>query len=534
MRKYYTLLFSLLCIFVISCKHKDRVVDEATRSKILLVGNGGEPQSLDPHKTLGLSENDIMRALFEGLLWLDPATFKPLPGVAERWEVSVDGLHYIFFLRKDALWSNGDPVKAQDFYFAFKRALLPETGALVSVSFFDIQGAEDFNKGKINDFSEVGIYTPDDYTLELILHRPSPGLLTSLSNPRFAPLHEATLSKYGDAWIHPDHLVSNGPFRIKAWKINEVISLEKNPYYWDAKQVQLNGIQFFPIQNRLTEEKAFFAGQLHKTLCLIPQRAMHYLKEKSPFLRSELFFSLEYVLFNTQCPPLNDPRVRQALGLSIDREAIVNVFSGLKKARYNFVPPGFGNYESPKAMVENLAKARSLLAEAGYPQGKGFPTLKLMFNSDEIHQQTYEIIQAFWKEGLGINITLENKEWKTYLSDTQNGHFELSRRGWVPDFLDPSTFFELYYSGSPDNGSQWINPEFDKLFSKAQTFPDISARNAVYAEAEKILIEEVPALPLFSSPYYYLLDPRVKGVVDNGMHYFPWHHFFLEDFQNAD
>lgn len=524
---FYLLLLTIITLLT-ACHKGEKPADHAAKASVLLVGNGSEPQSLDPHKTLGLPENDIMRALFEGLVWLDPATFQPLPGVAKGWDIAPDGLTYTFFLRDNARWSNGDPVTAHDFVFAFKRALSPETGALIAHSFFDIQNAKAFNQGHITDFSAVGIKALEDYTLQLTLSRPSPYLLSSLANSRFAPLHEATLSQHGLNWIRPEFLISNGPFKMKAWAVNEAVSLEKNPYYWDEANVRLNGIDFLPISSRQTEEKAFLAGQLHKTLCLSPQRVQHYTQKNSPLLHCDPLFSMEYVLCNTQRPPLNDKRVRQALSLSINRSDLVSVFGPMRKARTTFIPHGFGKYKSPLEVKENINAAQKLLAEAGYPNGQGFPSLHLIFNSDEIYQQTFQILQAFWKEHLGINIELENKEWKAYLAGGENRDFDLMRRGWLSDSLDPRTFLELFYGDSPSNNCGWKNKDYDALLIKAQNIADITERNRLYGEAEAILIEEVPAIPILSSVYYYLLDPRVKGVIDNGMHYFLWHHFFFE------
>lgn len=525
---FYNTLLATLIALLTACQKGEKPADHAAKAGILRVGNGAEPQSLDPHKTCGLPENDIMRALFEGLVWLDPATFKPLPGVAQHWDIAPDGLTYTFFLRHNAKWSNGDPVTAHDFAFAFKRALLPETGALIAPSFFDIHNAEAFNQGRITDFSIVGINALEDYTLQLTLCRPSPYLLSSLANSRFAPLHEATLSQHGLNWIRPEFLISNGPFKMKAWAVNEVVSLEKNPYYWDQANVRLNGIDFLPISGRQTEEKAFLAGQLHKTLCLPPQRVQNYTQKHSPLLRCDPLFSMEYVLCNTQRPPLNDKRVRQALSLSINRDDLVSIFGPMRKARTTFIPPEFGNYQSPIQIKENIEQARRLLTEAGYPNGEGFPTLHLIFNSDETHQQTFQILQAFWKAHLGINIELENKEWKAYLADGENRDFNLMRRGWLSESLDPSSFLDLFYGGSPNNNCGWKNQDYDMLFINAQNIADLTERNRLYGEAEAILMEEIPAIPILSSAYYYLLDARVKGVIDNGMHYFLWHHFFFE------
>lgn len=518
----------LLMLLLSGCRSKMTPADEAFNHDILLVANGSEPQSLDPHKTIGLPENDIMRGLFEGLVWLNPSDFSPIPGVASRWEVSPDGLRYTFYLRPDAQWSDGLPLTAYDFLKTYRRALLPENGSFVIQSFFCIKNAKAFALGEMTDFDRVGVKALNAHTLSIELEHPTPYFLSALSNSRFAPLPMHVVEKHGDAWQNPEHFVSNGPFVLAYWGVNDAVFIKKNPRYWNAESVLLKGVKFFPISDQQTEEKAFLSGQLHKTLNLEQNRLAYYLENHSPFLRMDPLFSIEYIACNAQHPILQDKRIRQALSLSLNRDVLCNVFCDTRKPAYTFIPQGFGAYQSPVLIEENVSKAQSLLAEAGYPNGEGFPKLKLLFNSHVMHQLTYQVVQNMWKEALNIEIELESKEWKSYLSDRMHQEYAFSRHGWLADDLDPATFLNLYMHGATDNPTGWSNVAFDNALYQAQCSANLNVRNYYYQQAELILRDEVPVIPLISSSYYYLLDRRVKGVIDNGMHYHMWHTLYFD------
>lgn len=517
-----------LVYFFYGCRSKMTPADEGVKQGILIVANSSEPQSLDPHKTIGAPENDIMRSLFEGLVWLNPKDFSAIPGVAHSWEISNDGLQYVFHLRHDAKWSDGLPLTAYDFLKTYERALSPITGALITESFFCIKNAHAFAIGEIRDFNQVGIQAVDAYTLKIDLDYPNPYFLSGLANSRFAPLPMHVIEKYGDTWQSVEHFVSNGPFILSYWGVNDAVFVKKNPYYWDADHVLLNGVKFLPITDQQTEEKAFLSGQLHKTFNLEQNRVKYYLNNHSSFLRMEPLFSTEYIACCTKHPVISDKRIRQALSLSLSRDILRTVFSDTRTPAYTFIPPGFGFYQSPFLIEENVAKAQQLLAEAGYPNGKGFPKIKLLFNAHAMHQLTYQVVQNMWKERLNIEIELVAQEWKSYLENRMNSDYALSRHGWIADDLDPATFLTLYSKDAPANSTGWSNFAFENALYQAHYASGLNERNSYYQQAEIVLRDEMPVIPLLTSSYYYLLDQRVKGVIDNGMHYHMWHTFYFD------
>jgi oligopeptide transport system substrate-binding protein len=530
------LLFLALVPTLDGCSNdKESNVAHGTRHQILHLGNGTEPQDIDPHLTTGMTEYRLQIALFEGLLTKDPQTLELVPGVAESWIVSPDGRNYTFKLRRDARWSNGDALTARDFMYAWNRALMPALGNQYAYSLYVLKNAERFHKGEISDFSRVGVSTPDDYTLQVDLVAPVPYFLQLLDHHSMFPLHQATIEKFGridergTQWTRPGNFVGNGPFALKEWVPNKIITVQKNPHYWDTTRVRLNEIRFYPVQESSIEERMFRAGQLHVTEQLPLEKTQGYRDADSPYLQMHPYFGTYFYRFNTTVKPLNDVRVRRALALSIDRERIVEkVTRGGQPPAYNLTPPDTMSYTAEAKLEFDLDKARALLADAGYPGGKGFPPLEILYNTQEGHLKIAQAIQQMWKQALGIDVGLLNQEWKVFLDSEANMDFQISRASWIGDYLDPNTFLDLFVTGGSNNRTGWGDPHYDELIAAAVTAATREERYRLFQQAEKILMDAAVIAPIYTYTRVYLKSPDVKGWYPNILDYHPYKYIYLE------
>lgn len=517
--------FALLVIssLVISgCSKRETRVEVGNREQIFHVGNGGEPSDLDPHTTMGDIEHNIMMSIYEGLVIGDPKTVEPRPGVAERWDISEDGLIYTFHLRKNARWSNGDPVTAHDFHASFERALMPSLGNQYSYMLFPVKNAEAFNTGKITNFNEVGFKVFDDHTLQVTLQSPTPYFLSLIIHNSWFPVHVPTIKKHGaidsrnNRWTRPQNIVGNGAFAVKEWKVNSHILVEKNPNYWGAEKVQLNKIYFYSVESHDVEERMFRAGQIH-TMKECPQPKIEVYKRNRPDLINIYpLLTTYYYRINVTRPPFNDKRVRKALAMAIDRKSLVeNVTRGGQLPAYYLTPPDTAGYTCQSPISENLDEARKLLAEAGFPNGQNFPRFELLFNTLESHRSIAEAIQQMWKKNLNIDVTLRNEEWKVYLDSTHRMDYFVARAGWGGDYMDPNTFLDLWMTGGGNNETGWGNAEYDQLIKLAGGTRDQKVRYDAFQKAEAILMDELPIMPIYFYTRPRLIQPSVKGYYPN-------------------
>ncbi len=507
----------------------------AANANILHLGNGAEPQDLDPHVVTGSIEHNIVNALLEGLVGKDPIDLSPLPAVAESWEVLDDGKSYLFHLRANARWSNNDPVTAHDFVYAWKRALMPALGNQYAYMLYPVLNAEKFNKGEISDFSQVGVHAIDDRTLQVHLSSSTPYFLGLLDHDSTFPLHRATIEKFGtidtrgSEWTRAGNYVGNGPFMLTQWEQNRVIVVEKNPYYWDAATVKLDAIHFYPVEQLNTEERMFRTGQLQITYGMPEEKISAYLQDNPDLIKIHPYLGTYFYRLNTTIPPLNDVRVRRALAMSIDRESIVkNVTKGGQIPAYTLTPPDTLGYTARAAIPYDIEQARQLLAEAGYPDGRGFPVLQLLYNTLETHQKIAVAIQQMWKQALNIDITLQNQEWKVFLDNERIMNFQITRASWIGDYIDPNTFLDMFLTDGGNNKSGWSNPHYDEMIAKAANTPDQQQRYELFQQAEEILMNEVPIIPVYTYSRVYLQSPEVKGWHSNIMDYHPYKYVYLE------
>lgn len=507
--------------------------DEAVRN-IVRRGNGTEPATLDPHLMTGHPAFVVAWTLFEGLTTLDPATLEPRPGVAQSWEVSRDGKTITFFLRPNARWSNGDPVKAGDFAFAWRRILSPGLAAPYASFLFCIEGARQFCEGEA-DFQSVGVETPDPYTLRVRLVRPTPHFFFMQAMPFYFPVHRASIEKLGpidqreNPWTRAGNMVSNGAFLLSRWEPGRILAVRRNSHYHDAASVRIDGVDFLPIESLQTEERAFRTGRLDMTHSLTPSKIAVY-KEKHPdLIRIHPQFGTYFFRFNTTRKPLDDSRIRRALAMSIDRADIVrNVARGGQQPADRLTPP-MPDYPAPSPGISHDPDAaRALLAEAGYPNGRGFPRLSLLYNTSEAHRAIAQAIQHMWKTELGIEIEILNQDWKVFLSTVKQLDYDIARGSWLGDYFDAMNFLELFQSASPHNRCGFSNARYDGLVDRALNTPDSEKRSALLAEAEGILLREAPIAPVYYYANIYLIKPRLQGIEPNAMDYILFRDAWLE------
>lgn len=523
-----------LLLAVAACSPRETAVENGTREQVLHRGIGHDLADLDPHLATQASDFSVLSALFEGLVAEDPIDLHPVPGVAERWDVSADNLTYTFHLRANALWSNDDPVTAQDFVASWRRVLTPSLGADYAHFLFVIQGAEAFNRGTA-DWSAVGVTAPDAHTLRVTLEHPTPYFLSLLNHEAFFPVHLATLEKFGsptarnNPWARPGRLVGNGPFILTAWRAGQEIVVEKSATYWDSRTVRLSAIHFHTIDSLDAEERAFRAGQLHVTDALPPGKIETYRANSPQLLRIDPLLGTYFYRLNVTRPILNDPRVRRALALAIDREAIVEkILRGGQVPATALTPPGTGGYRAAASLPFDAPAARQLLVDAGYAGGKGLPPFELLFNSSETHRLIAEAIQEMWRRELGLEVRLASQELKSTLEARRSGNFEIMRSVWIGDFDDPASFLDIFRSDSGNNYTGWKNPDYDALLFSAAREQNPAARLALYQKAEAILLAAPPLIPLYHYTHVFLLQPSVRGWSPTLLDHHPYKHVWLE------
>jgi len=514
--RYYSVFIVLF--FLISCSSSSTPVDDGLEKQVFHFGNGSEPQGIDPHIVTGVPEHHILISLCEGLTIPNPFDNENLPGAAESWTISDDGKVYIFKLRKNGRWSNGDPVTADDFVWSWQRILTASLGSQYPDMLYYLEGAQEYHTGQNNDFSSVGVKALDSHTLEVKLKAPTPFFTGLLSHYSTWPVHKETVLKHGSIddrngeWTRPGNFVCNGAFNLKSWELNNKIVVEQNPMYWDASTVRLNEIHYYPVSNVMTEDRMFRAGQLHVTSTLPSQKCPVYIEEGNPDLRIDPYMGTYFYRLNTTNPYLNDVRVRKALAYSIDRKLLVEKVTKCGQIpAYSFTPPGSNGYEPTTSIPFDPALAKELLAEAGYDSENQFPKLEILFNTNEDHRKVALAIQQMWQQNLGIEVELVNQDWKVYLSREMVGDFQVSRAGWIGDYEDPNTFLDLMRPNRGNNKTGWENEAYDTLVAKANSTNDQTLRYQLLDEAEKILIENMPVIPLYTYVRSYQLSPDVKG-----------------------
>jgi oligopeptide transport system substrate-binding protein len=523
------LIFMAVSGLAAGCRRETQV-ELGARGQVLHLGNGAEPKELDPATMQAEVEYTIDTALFEGLVNIANDGETILPGVAERWEVSPDGLHYTFHLRPDARWSDGSPLTAADFVYAFRRVFTPSLGCENNVYGYAIAGARAMNEGRGTD---LGVKAPDAHTVEIQLEFRTPYLLYILAGAPFVPVPRAVVERFGGgaatgtAWTRPGNLVGNGPFVLATWQPNQVLVVTRNPRYWDRGRVRLREVRFYPTDNVEAEERSFRAGQLHVTYRLPISKLAAYRNRGDRQLHLTLQLDSLYLVCNVAKPPLNDVRVRRALALAIDRERIVPaVGRGALSPAHSLTRPGTAGY-TPAALVDfDPLLARRLLAEAGFPDGRGFPVVRLQLGAGS-NTALAEALQAGWRESLGVRVAIETQEQKTFFDALRVGNFQLGLMAFFYGVNAPETMLMVAQSGSNWNNTGWKSAAFDQAYRQANFAADEAARRASFDRMEGILHDEAPLIPIAFVNQPHLVSPMVRGWRDNAFYAIDWRELWL-------
>ncbi len=500
--------------------------------QVLHRGNGSQPQGLDPHITEGIPSSNVQRDLFEGLL-ARAADSSIIPGAAERWEVSEDGMSWTFYLRENARWSNGDRMTAEDWRYSFRRIVDPATGSRFAILLNPILHAEDIIAGR-RPADELGVRVIDELTLTIDMEAPNPFLLEVLTHSLASPVHRASVEAHGDRWARPGNMVSNGPFMLEELVMQSHIRLVRNPYYWDNERVIIDEVFFYPTEDLTAELMRYRAGELSWTY-EVPNTQYNWVKANLPDeLQVYDWLGIYYFGFNTTREPFDDPRVTKALSLAIDREIITDKLTRWgERTAFAFTPPGIPGYEPPQPEWANWTQearnqlARELLADAGF--GPDNPLrLEIRYNTHEDHRRISLAIGAMWQQNLGVYATLINQEFRVFLSTRrQRAVTEVFRSGWIGNYLDPMYFLELFFSDNPQNDVGFFSEAYDQLLFRAARAADLDERLGLLREAETLLLQNQPFAPIYTYVSKRLVKPYVQGWAPNVLDQHPTRFMFL-------
>ncbi len=484
---------------------------------------GSSPNTLDPHLATGVPSWKVLAALVEGLVAIDGQTLAVKPAVAERWEISEDGLHYRFHLRGDARWSNGEPVTAADFVASWERMLSPGLGNPYAQDLFAVSGGRAFFTGELTSFADVGVKAVSGNILEITLEKYDPLFLKKLAAVTAAPVNRSEVEKHGgftdpaNPWTRPGKFVGNGPFVLVKGGLNAPIEVRKNPHFWDAGEIRLEGIRFVPADTETVQERLFRSGQIQMAYegSLSAEKQAQYRENFPEKIVTQPIYGTYSYYFNTTRPPFDKVDVRKALAYAVDKELITRrVTRGGEAAAYSLTPPD-ARYRPPKMPGYDPDLARTLLARAGFPDGRNFPPVTIIYNTADNHRNIALAIQQMWRKELNIEVALENQEWQVFLSNRKNLNYAVARAGSLSSFADPNDFLDSFKSGHGMNNTGWSRADYDDMVNSAGAVRDEKSRLEMLSAAEAILLEELPVFPIYFYVKNFLIAPEVKGMKFN-------------------
>ena len=493
----------------------------------LVLHNGPEPETIDPQILTGQADGRIASALFEGLTRFNPTNGLAMPGLASHWEISADGRTYTFHLRPEACWSTGEPITADEVVWSWRRAVTPATAADYASQFFCVRNGRALVNGELRDATLLGAEALDARTVRVSLENPTPYFLELAASRVFFPVPRHAVERWGDQWIRADPLPCSGPYRLLSWRVNDRFRLSRNPRYWDASGVVTERIDILSGDNPSTALNLFLTGEvdLISDRKIIPGELGPELARRPEFHRFD-YLGQDFIRFNTTRKPFQDARVRRAVAQAIDRPRITARITRMGERPSSAVTPaGTGGYEPPSGLSFDPVASRRLLAEAGYPEGRGFPVIEYTFNvGSRIYEQTGVEIQSMLRDHLGIRVELRPLEWKTYLAEMSALNYDFIRGSWVGDYDDPMTFLDCFLSDSGNNRTGWKDGRYDRLLQAAAAEADPRRRLGFLRQAETLLVEEaVPVTGLYSHVGLYAADPRtVGGIWPNRMDEHPF------------
>jgi ABC-type oligopeptide transport system substrate-binding subunit len=504
------------------------------------INNSSEPEWIDPGKCSDSAGGDVIWNTFAGLVQAHPATLEPCPDIATDWEISDDGRTYTFHLRPSE-WSDGTPLTAHDFVYAFRRLVDPKTASKYASNGHVIKGGAAITSGEAPP-ETLGVRAIDDLTLEVTVEDPVPYFMNLLTFYSFMPIPRhlmASLEERGidaDLWVRPEHVVCNGPYTMTEWRFRQHMIFQKNPRYWDAANVRTQRVRLAMVENATTELAMYATGEFDwpGSNSALPSEFIDHLSTFKDFHRHP-YLAVYFYWINTTRPPLDNPLVRRALGLAIDRQAIVqHVTRGGQIPTASLAPDGLAGYRSLDVPLFDPEEARRLLVEAGYASGSKLPPITLTYNTSEGHKQIAEAVQQMWKKELGITVVLENVEWNVFLDKASRNDFQICRMGWVGDYADPFNFLEILSSASGNNHSAWRSPEYDKRLAEANRQLDPARRLEQLREAEAMALAAQPLIPLYVYNRSQLIKPYLRGIWPNIQDRHPWKTMWIDDSFDPD
>ena len=508
---------------------------EAPQGQVMRYISGSEPESLDPHVSSGQPEARLYVGLYDGLTEYHPETGVAIPSLAERWEPNHDNSTFTFHLR-DARWSNGDPITAHDFVYSLRRGLAPELASRIAYLAYYIQGAQAYNEGK-GKAEDVGVEAVDDRTVQYRLTQSVPFFPGLVAHQFFRPVPRKALEAHGQAWTQPANIVTSGPYTLQTWKPYDRLVFVRNPHYWDAANVKLDQITFYPLEDSTTMMNLYKAGEVDALYNHVPPAAWIDRLRMTKDHMDKPEAAIDYYQLNTLKAPMSDIRVRKAFNMAIDKAGLA-AYQRTIKPLTAFTPEGiFPGYPRPLGDPYDVQRARALLAEAGYRDATGqydpvtFPIgdVELTYNTTERNRQIAEYVQAQWKQNLGLTVPLKNMEWKTFLDHRAKLEYKgVARSGWVGDYMDPNTFLELFTTRTGDNGTGWYDQKYVDTLKAANRETDPAKRYAMMAQAEKMLLDAQPVIPLATSSTNWMKKPYVKGMYPNPVTIHAWKFVYIE------
>lgn len=498
--------------------------------------SGSEPESLDPQVSTGQPEARLYLALYDGLTEYHPVTGQAIPALAERWEPNNDNSEFVFHLRHNARWSNGDPITAHDFVYSIRRGLSPALAARAAYLAYYIQGAQAYNEGK-GKAEDVGVEALDDYTLKIRLTQPLPFLDGLMAHQFFRLVPQKAIEKYGEAWTRPENIVTCGPFKVQTHRPYDRLVVVRDPMYWDAARVKLDSITFYPIEDATTMMNLYKAGEVDAVYNhIVPYAWVDEMRRFKDYMdKPEV--AIEYYAINVTEPPMNDLRVRKAFNIAVDKAALAT-YRRVVKPLTAFTPEGiFPGYPRPQGDPFDVERARRLLAEAGYHDASGkydpstFPiaSVGIFYNTNEANRQGAEFLQAQWKQNLGLTVPMKNMEWKTFLDARAKLQFKgFARAGWIADYMDPYSFLDLFSTPTGENGTGWFDPKYKALLQDANRQSDPKKRYELLSKAEVYLLDNQPVIPLYTNASDWMKKPYVKGLYSNPVILHAWKFVYIE------
>ena len=513
MKKFHFALL-ILTLLVLGCTTSDNTPEETGPKNTININIGNEPPTLDWSLAMDSTSYTVLNNLMEGLTKFDES-LEAQPALAESWQVSEDGTTYTFKIRENVKWSDGQPLTAKDFEYSWKRILNPATGGHYAYFLYDIENAEEYNTGKIDDPNKVGVKVLDDNTLEVKLRRPASYFPSTLVFMSTFPMRQDVVEKHGIRWTEPENIVTVGPYKLSSWRHHDNMLLTINENYWGEKPT-IKNVNMVMNENPSSALALYESGELDfADSKSIPPLEVPRLRIIEDFTTTPQFRT-NYIAFNVEKPPFNNPLVRKAFSASIDRKSIIGLIQGAGITTTSWIPKDMLAYNAEIGVGFDPEQAKKWLAEAGYPDGKGFPEITFLWPDVSFNRVIAEALQSMWKEYLGIKVNLINEEWKVYLSTINTNPPEIHRAGWGADFPDPHNFMSLFTCNSGNNRTGWCNKEYDALVEAAAAETDPDKRIVLYNQAQKILTEtDSPIAPFYITTQQNLIKPYVIGLVPN-------------------